>query len=75
MRSDSSVCFIIPISIFIIHFYFSYFQVGTHNIGNCRLACGACKVCKKGDYACINKNRLDSGYLDPSEDLEEFFGK
>ncbi len=39
------------------------YMVGDQNVlGGCRLACGACEVCKPGDSACRNRNRVKAGF-------------
>lgn len=57
-------------------------QVGNEfATGQCRKACKACKACNRGDWECINKNRIAAGYLplDKKEmqwlGLADFFNK
>ncbi|KAG2495660.1 hypothetical protein HYH03_006260 [Edaphochlamys debaryana] len=41
-----------------------YMQGGSGQLGTCRLACGACEVCEKGDEECTSRNRQRGGFLD-----------
>jgi len=33
------------------------------SVGSCRLACGECEVCRKGDDTCTSRNREKAGFL------------
>ena len=43
-------------------------------MGACRKACGACMVCAHTDAECINRNRVNSGYLELRKEEMEWLG-
>ena len=45
------------------------FMIGdSFTLGSCRLACGECEVCRKGDDACMSRNREKAGFLPMIDD-------
>lgn len=51
------------------------FMMGDANGGgNCRKACGKCRVCSESDVACINENREKAGYLPLDRSEMEWLG-
>lgn len=45
------------------------FMLGdSFSLGSCRLACGQCEECRKGDVACASRNRNKAGFLPLFED-------
>ena len=40
-----------------------YMQGDGQSLGMCRVSCGVCRACSKGDTACLDENRVQAGFL------------